>query len=464
MPYYLLLSGTTLIIVFLQYLVWKRSRNIFLPLATAFLYYWSLLGGWIIIFDCLNDNAAAKLGTSYYMYFEKLFPVFLNDDYFKTIIYYSLFIISFQVAQLWLLRHLPKNIPEPDKKLNVNHVLIMIISLVTVGLSFIFVYPLLAEAYANNESFYLYINKHPLGGAFTLSQILRTSSVVAITGGLVLLLIGKESKHFSTGKLRFAGLYYAVLITIIMLYVSALGNRHDVIYAGIFAFVLYTVDAKKKVVWQYIIILAITALPVFFAELTRAHPLFSGVQDVHKPQMHVENLNFFRTMVSLVFSNEMFVGHMSMYGAMHYGLPFTYGSSFETLLSSLIPRIIIPDRPMDIYQYYIRIAVNPGTQGFTINHATGWYLNFGIPGVIAGGAMLGMFVAFIVNQFYSGFRSKYRFLHYLKTLALPGVIAFIPLLIRTGPEGYKALLFEGILFPAIMFWAAGLISKKSVTE
>src|SRR5215510_13351671 len=153
MSYYLLLASATIIIFFLQYLVWKKNKSFFLPLATFFLYYWSLLGAWFIVFDAQTNNAAAKIGTHYYDYFDRLFPVLLNDDYFKALIFYSLFIISFQLAQLFLLKPLPKNFFEPEKKLRVQHIPLILISLAAIVVSFLLIEPQLAGAYANDESF-----------------------------------------------------------------------------------------------------------------------------------------------------------------------------------------------------------------------------------------------------------------------------------------------------------------------
>jgi len=196
---------------------------------------------------------------------------------------------------------------------------------------------------------------------------------------------------------------------------------------------------------------------VFMIELTRGMPLLDylglnpGTGLAAKTEIHISGE---QTFISLLFSNEIFAGHMSMYGAVHSNLPLTYGSSFISLFSSLLPRFILPDRPPDIYQYYISIAENPGSQGFTINHATGWYLNFGTPGLIFGGILLGLSMAYCRNIFYTESKSKNRFYLCIRVLALAGMVAFIPMLIRTGPEGYKALAFEGILIPVLIIWVS----------
>ena len=91
-------------------------------------------------------------------------------------------------------------------------------------------------------------------------------------------------------------------------------------------------------------------------------------------------------------SNEAFGAHLSLYGVLYFHSPLTYGSSLNSLLASVVPRIFWPDRPDDIYSHYaatVGIAEGVGEQGFSIHHATGWYLNFGLPGLLLGAVMWG---------------------------------------------------------------------------
>jgi hypothetical protein len=99
--------------------------------------------------------------------------------------------------------------------------------------------------------------------------------------------------------------------------------------------------------------------------------------------------------------------------------------------------------------------VNPDTyQGFTIHHATAWYLNFGVIGIILGAILLGMIWVYFYNKFISLEGVKSKFMRFIFILG-PGImVAQIPSLIRGGPEGYKALLFEGFLIPVFMIFIA----------
>jgi hypothetical protein len=453
MSFYLTLTAATLTILFLQYLIWKRNRNVFLPLATFVLYVWSLLGGWFIIYDQLNNNGSSKIGVHYYDYFEKLFPVELNNDYLTSIIYLSLFIIAFQVAVFFLTK---KSLPveSPREKPVIRHQSVIAISIASVALSFFFIYQQMLEAAQHHESFYIFISHHN-GKFYSLYQIFKSCSLITAFGGLVIYLNGEQTNFFNGNKVRFGMTYYLFLMLVVVFYSMLLGSRHDLVFAGVFTLILYVINGKKILYKDLLIIITALVLPVFLIELTRGIPVldYLGLNIGGAPSEEVKiKLSGRQALSSLLLSNEFFAGHMSMYGVVHWQLPFTHGSSFTSLFASIVPRFIKPTRPQDIYQYYITIARNPGLQGFTINHAAAWYLNFGVPGIVAGGTLLGACVAFASNIFSKLKNTRNHFIYCLQVLALPGIISFMPMFIRTGPEGYKSLLFEAILFPALLFW------------
>ena len=74
---------------------------------------------------------------------------------------------------------------------------------------------------------------------------------------------------------------------------------------------------------------------------------------------------------------------------MHHHVPWTWGSSVLSLALSAVPRIFWAARPDTIYVHYAAFLGLEAGQGYTIHHATGWYLNFGPVGVLLGGGALG---------------------------------------------------------------------------
>jgi hypothetical protein len=150
-------------------------------------------------------------------------------------------------------------------------------------------------------------------------------------------------------------------------------------------------------------------------------------------------------------SNEPFAAHLSLYGSIARKVPATYGSSLVYLAASMVPGV---RRPMDIYEYYVdRVKAIEG-QGFTIHHATGWYLNFGVAGVIAGGGFLGL----LWGGLFTGFHMRDRVAsHFLRMffIFVPWLFtASLPSLCRTGPEGYKGILIEVALIPTTIVFLA----------
>jgi hypothetical protein len=82
------------------------------------------------------------------------------------------------------------------------------------------------------------------------------------------------------------------------------------------------------------------------------------------------------TLSNLVFSNELFAGHFSMYGVLKKNVQPNYGISFKNLIYSFIPSSLVKQRPEDTYAYYSKQMKFRGSQGFTVNYITAWYLNF----------------------------------------------------------------------------------------
>jgi hypothetical protein len=153
-------------------------------------------------------------------------------------------------------------------------------------------------------------------------------------------------------------------------------------------------------------------------------------------------------------SNEAFAAHFSLYGALALNVPLTYGESVLSMLASVIPRFAWPNRPPDIYLHYAdSIGVAEG-QGFTIHHATGWYLNFGVLGILAGALLWGWVWArcSVAAHPVGPHRSRFWILW---GRVLPWMfVASIPMLIRAGLEGYKALLVEAFLLPTVILLLA----------
>jgi hypothetical protein len=147
----------------------------------------------------------------------------------------------------------------------------------------------------------------------------------------------------------------------------------------------------------------------------------------------------------LTSSNEAYGAHFSMYGVLAAGVEPQFGYSLYSLACSVIPRVVWPDRPPDIYLYYSQSVGAIQNQGYSLHHATGWYLNFGYPGVALGAVVMGLVWAYCLNAHR---RARSGLLFRLFGTVAPWLfVACLPPLIRAGPEGYKGFLIEGVMIP-----------------
>src|SRR5262249_30285408 len=149
----------------------------------------------------------------------------------------------------------------------------------------------------------------------------------------------------------------------------------------------------------------------------------------------------------LTSSNEAYAAHFSMYGVLANNVEPKFGYSLYSLVCSVVPRLVWKDRPPAIYSYYSASVGAIQNQGYSLHDATGWYLNFGYPGVALGGVLLGFAWAFCMRS-RSMIRAKSGLTFRLFAVVSPWLfVACLPPLVRAGPEAYKGLFIEGVLIP-----------------
>ncbi len=84
-----------------------------------------------------------------------------------------------------------------------------------------------------------------------------------------------------------------------------------------------------------------------------------------------------------------------LYGVLADEAEPRFGYSLYSLACSVVSRAVLwPDRPADIYNYYADSVGAIQNQGYSVHHATGWYLNFGYRGRGAGRRCDGLGVGF----------------------------------------------------------------------
>jgi hypothetical protein len=477
---YLIPTICTIAIIVSLFFHFKKFKNIYIIISSVVLYYWSIAGSWFFILDRENPALGKKLGIHFHYYLDVLYPVQIDFYYFKAIILYTLFILSFIWGSYFFLKVRKPAVQKLSSPIHLNPVFILLPALVGMAISCFSVHEEIMSSIRHFKSFYYTINADTTQRFHTLH--LASNTLMAISSYAFLGLIMSPNGNFlvldkSSKFIYRLGIF---LLALVLGYLILLGGRNYFIFGALLIFVLAyensgTKQWLKKVVIGGIVLIA----PLFLTELTRGTPIISlAIYELNKPKNHSEQTqngreDFFfdeekqekyqvsgvSTLQSLLYSNEMFVPAFSMYAVLKEDIPITNGKSLAWLVSSIIPSFVGIERPEDSYKYYIQHtrAAEVKNQGFTIHHATGWYLNFGILGTIIGGLILSM----VLSIGYKKYKSAYRKWHKLCWFsAFAGTFIFIPRLIRSGPEGYKSIFLIAILFLMVVLLCGTLLTKK----
>ncbi|MBI9037064.1 MAG: hypothetical protein JEY97_02950 [Bacteroidales bacterium] len=464
MKFILLLSFLTLIIIFLGWKIWKKTKCNNYLFGFFLIYFWTLNGAWIFTIDQLTGAKGAEIGISYYRIFEKLFPVQLDNNYFLTILYYGIFIILIQTV-IWALSSNNKKINSNKiKPINISIKAFLILTIGLIILDLFIIYPDIKESITQSQSLYFQLNDST-NKFLTIYQLI--SKIIAFTSvfSLIIYFLEKTDNFFTFQKDKISSIVVISCLIFVVLFFIFTGNKHDLLFSGIFG-MLYMLRKitlnriKNFVSFSFILLVLFISI-----DLSRGEQLFSSkntlqinnqteISDEPKEDIQTRFKHFF-------FHNEMFYAHFSMYGVLSKNVPITYAKSFNYLAHSMIPRSIISERPENIYQYYANEVNAKKGQGYTIHHATAWYLNFGILGILLSAILLGGIWALLNNLFFrSGFKNN--FLKLFAILSPFLFVAFLPNLIRNGPEAFKGVFLESLLLPVLIVYIATLVKKKHI--
>ena len=463
MEFYLVLTIATVCIAGLAALLYVRSGSLSFPLGVVFLYFWSLHGGWTIVADGLGADDQMP---HHYLY-RKVFPVELNEAYLDTLLYYALFVIVIELTALAVMQTGRLGAPAPRSALHISHVSLLVISALAALASFAIVKDQLATAMLLGKSGYT-VTRGGLGEMvplFTLHQVLNRVAVFSLAIGGSLLLTGRRSRWLVGEATLGVWVGYAGLLAALFVYLTALGNKNE-LFSGLILGGLFYFANTQTVRWGLVALGSLVMLGgIALVDFLRAIPLielWDGI-DWREAAQWVPEIRA---------SNEAFGAHLSLYGVLSFHAPLTYGSSGISLLASVVPRILWPDRPNDIYSHYassVGLSEGVGEQGFSIHHATGWYLNFGLPGLLLGAIIWGWIWSRCFNAYLTAAAKRdrgSRWQYVLAVVAPWAFVAYIPPLIRAGLEGYKGLLIDALLVPTLVItvasYTAGLWPRLTV--
>ena len=434
MEYFTLLGAATVAIAALTAALYRQRRDLGVVVGIAALYYWSLYGAWSIVID-----KTGGFSGQHYQYLEhKMFPIALDGFYLLTLALYAGFII---LVELTLLAALSRGRPRAIPRLVLRHDAILFAGFVAGIASYLVIRDKLSMAWAINTSAYGYTRSQG-DQWFTLHQVLNRVAMIPTAIGMATLAAGRRSRFFVNVERRYTWPAYGLLAAGMCAFTFVLGNKNEGFTALLAGILTYAGSLRRPPWWKIGLVLAAGAWFLAAVDFFRASPISEiGAAVLARGQDAGDVSHFVMT------SNEAFAAHFSMYGVLASGTEPKFGYSLYSLACSVIPRVLWPQRPRDIYLYYSESVGTIQNQGYSLHHATGWYLNFGYSGVAVGAVVLGLIWAWCLNA-HQRIRRKSGLLYRLFATIAPWVlVAGLPPLIRAGPEGYKGLILESFLIP-----------------
>jgi hypothetical protein len=455
----LLLLAITITLVVTGRLLYLRTQRVEVVVLLVVIYFWTFAGAWFFIADCLSNFNGFHYGLSYYYLMEKMFPFRLDVDYLLSLVYYSMFGLGL-LGVLLLFRNKLKRGGYVTRA-GISHHAIIFLAVIGLIISISSAMDAIEIGLSGEMSFYL--AKQQLAGYpakfLELGNELMTMAlfigVAVLTGSRM-----PESDFHVTSEYGIR-LAYGVLGVIVLLYLTLLGDRSTLfngfLWLGMY---LYHVGGRRMVP-RITFILGVCVLLLLPGSALRsvvfnaqAPPVaddsaFSIESIEHVPRKPPTPL---AKAGSLILSNEMFAAHFSMYGCTSMDIEPNKGVAFRYFEQRLKGNADAPST----YDYYARsVGADPG-QGYSIHHATSWYVNMGILGPLVGGCMLGLFymLCTIGATLVPG-----RWSISIPLMYLPiSMVSYLPALIRSGPEAYKAMILEGCAIPMLVLGFAVFIS------
>jgi len=436
MEFYLILAVATVVISALTVLIWRKTRSLAFPFGIALMYFWTLYGGWRLVrsLDGSSDE-------TFYLFY-KLVPVYLDSDYMMSLLLYALFIITVQVTVL--LVAMPKVRMRAIRLIEISHWRIVVMAGVAGILGYLLIRNTLIEGMGDNVSGYGVVRDSAL---FTIYEVLNRAAMTLVSIGLAVSVSGREPRYFSGRGNRFFVLPYLAIFGGLIYLCMKTGNRTEAALAFALLVLFYAANCRRPSKLLVVGAGAFGGIVLTAVKLYR-DGIFSAANSASLADIWTTAQN------EVLRSTESIAAHLSMYGVLHKHLPLTYGSSFASLLFSVVPRAVWPNRPGTVYDDYATGMAAVEGQGYTIHHATGWYMNFGVPGLILGALLMGWIWAALFNLLYRQAEPKTGLGQIFGTIGFWTFTSAIPVILRAGPEVYKTIAFDCFAIPTLLLGIA----------
>ncbi|MCB0790953.1 MAG: hypothetical protein H6595_12290 [Flavobacteriales bacterium] len=467
---YALLGFATVVIVLWTLRIVRRTGDRTFLLGMVLFYIWTFMGAWFFIGDAMSGYQGFRVGLNYYYLMQKMFPFELDRDYLIALGGYTAFTFLMLLIIDLVTRSIRSIEPSARMPIAVDHRVLHGIAILAGIVSFFLVLPLIKEALATDRPIYLVTRGTTYPGS-TLHGLFNEVAAMAVLLGWAIRSTARDGRWFTDRGQRWPGWTYPALLLVVSLYFMVLGNRHELFMALVLGSMVFALNARGRRPGRYVIYASVVVAQLFITAKVREMTW----KEVRGEEAIVEDDTPFglpliahvpRKVTSplaragrKVISNELFCAHFSMYGVRRERVRPEPLLSMRYLFSSLVPRAIRSDRPPSSYDLYAKEAhLTPG-QGYTIHPAAGFYLNGGWYALFFGGALWGLLWGGLIRL-----RSKpaQRPLP-IRLFMLMGTscwVAYLPILLRDGPELFKGLVFEGILMPVGMVLVAAWSARS----
>lgn len=439
MLFYLLLALASLVVIAFAWLLYWKTGSIAFPVGFAVFYFWSIHGGWGIV----TDLAGGESGKRYHYLFDKVAPVYLDSVYMSSLVLYITFITTVGLAVYCTTnRHRGKLVPSAHP-VALCHKTLIFCCMAAGLLSYLFVHTELATAALDGISGYqaLSISEDKF---YTLQKLLVRMAVLSLSIGIAVYASGKCGRHFVGPRKPTLPFWYAVVAVALTLMCFLKGQKNELFHALLTGTLVYLHNAERPKIWRLFLCGFLVFGVIAYIDSTRGYA-------IHELSNEISWEGFMHSYERILASNEAYAAHISMNAVQATEVELTYGSSLWSLAASFVPRIFWPGRPDDIYAHYAREVDVVEGQGYVIHHATGWYLNFGVIGVLMGGALLGVVWGKLYNRFIQKSRRPMSLTGRLfSAIAFLGFTGGMQFLIRGGPESYKSMVLNCLLAPLLI--------------
>ena len=432
-----LMTGTfTVLIALLAVLLWRKSGSIDYLFGAAALYFWSIHGAWGFVYDKTRDTTLFR----YHYLEEALFEVSIDAYFAQSLTLYGIFCTTVLLTAFLLCNgRRAQGLPVVER-VPINHDVVILSSVVAGLLGYALIANVFVEAVVLGQSGYQAVATQSIP-YFTVHQLLGRYALFAALIGVCIWLTGRRNRFFRADLRARHIMLYPLLLLVLLAYMMLLGNKNE-LFTGFVLAGLFYVRCLERPPMAAMAALAVGLLAVVGSvDYLRNFAVLSGeLAEVEASELAAET-------AKIVFSNEAFAAHMSMYGAISLDMQPSFGQGILALLLSVVPSFVWPDRPVGNYEYYATLVGAEEGRGYTIHHATSWFLDFGTPGVIIGGVLLGVIWSFLENR--AADIRPGRSVGYVIGFAVVAAAfsAYFPAIIRAGVEVYKGVTYGAVLIP-----------------